>query len=248
MKSKISIAVIAIFILLLLAVSYFFFFYEPSTDNNASDDIDSTESNNSFDDDFLYESIEKHPNDSYQIFPNITHDNVKHLLRNVVTPENFCWYYRSALYSESGVLSENGILLADGDKYKIEIYSIDNQLKKTVIKEGELVSVSMGSNNVSPVTYTSTEFSLFSEAGVPDASSFINNTSEQFTYALADNEYGSMIQCRFENSVGNYTQTEEYYISLDYGIVVKAQCFENDNLIYSLETTALYELENISNS
>ncbi len=245
MKSKISISIIVFIVLLFTAVSYFYFFHDNNSINGQNFENNKIDTDETIDDDIIHETIKEHPSDSYQIYPKITHENVKELLSKVQTPDNFCWYFRSSLYSDIGILSENGILLADGDNYKIEIYSKDNILDRSIIKEGNYVSVSTEANKYEPQTYSSTEFSLFSEAGVPDPSTFLENISDQFTYSITDSEYGSLIYCSFQQALGSYSQKEEYYISLEYGIVIKASCYENEKLIYSLETTALYELGSV---
>ena len=43
----------------------------------------------------------------------------------------------------------------------------------------------------------------------------------------------------FTSKDGDYSQLQKYTLSLDFGIVTEAYCYENDVLIYELTTNAL---------
>ena len=176
------------------------------------------------------------------VFPDISSDQVKVLLENVNVPESYAWYFRSTLHSARSSVSENGIMLFSDDSYKLELFDENSNLKKTVVQEGGNVSVAIGDNNAE----FASSADAFEEAGVPSLSDFMSSELNDFNFSLVESNIGSLLYAEFVSTKGKYSQSEQYYISLDYGIVVRADCYENGTKIYSLETTALYELENIN--
>lgn len=191
------------------------------------------------DGDTLYDSLHDSPADSVRIFPDITHDRVKELIRAVIPPERYCWYYTSVLYSTDGSLSRKGILIYDNGDYKNELYDGEDTLIKTVsLRDGELFVAQNGIETA--LSADSTTF--FAESGISETASFLSEEGEEFSYTLAESDYGTLLYADFTVEKGAYRQRQEYYISLDYGMVVRADCYENDSLIYHLETNALYEL------
>lgn len=211
--------------------------YEPNRENNKDDSGSHTVlpgDGNSF-----YDSLHDTPSESVRLFPDITHERVKELLSAVVPPERYCWYYTTTLCSSAKNLTRNGILIYGGGDCKIEVYNEGSILYKTVsLRGGSLFTEQNGVETELP----SDKNSVFTEAGVVSLSSFLEDSGEDFSYTLAESDYGTLLFASFAVEKGSYRQTQEYYISLDYGIVVRADCYENDTLIYHLETNALYEL------
>lgn len=192
------------------------------------------------DDEKIFSSLNGQPDSSVIVIPDIPTERVKELLSAIKTPESFCWYYTHELNSSKNSLKESGIARFDIDTYKIEIYDRSSSLKKTVIEDNGIVSVSV---NTGSKEFVSLFTDAFKEAGVPSLSDFLGSESLNMQYSLVESEYGSLLYAEFVSAKDGYSQTEQYYISLDYGIVVRADCYENGKKIYHLETTALYEVE-----
>jgi hypothetical protein len=194
------------------------------------------------DEEKIYQSISGIPTDSVTLIPDITHQQVKELMSHLTVPDAFCWYYSHTLYSSKKSSTSSGILKMDEGSYRIESYTPDGVLTKTIVGEGDSISVS--NNLYSTVSeFPSSTTSVFVEAGVPDIQRFISDDGLDFEYTLVNSDYGTLIFAEFVSDKNGYVQRQEYYISLDYGIVIKADCYENNNIIYALTTTALYELE-----
>lgn len=192
------------------------------------------------DDEKIFSSLNGKPNESVTVFPDIPAEKVKELLRDIEIPESFCWYYTHTLNSSRTFVKESGIARFDVDSYKIEVYDESSHLKKTVIEDNSIVSVDINGNSKE---FSSLFTDAFKEAGVPSLSDFLHSDSLDLKYSLVESEYGSLLYAEFVSHKNGYSQVEQYYISLDYGIIVRADCFENGILIYNLETNALYEVE-----
>ena len=243
-KTGISVLICAISLIIIIPLLVFLYFFNadseaglPNIKNESSEDKTVIPG----DDDKIYDSIRGNVHDTVGIIPDINHDTVKEMLANVKAPDAFCWYYDSTVYSSKKSSTASGILKLDSNNYKIELYSADGTLSKTVIGESESVTVQ---NNIHGTLseFAAESADMFAEAGVPDISMFSNDTGTDFEYSLVTSEYGTLLYAEFETAKDGYSQSEQYYISLDYGIVIRADCYENENIVYSLSTTALYEL------
>ncbi|MBE6623811.1 MAG: hypothetical protein E7621_06490 [Ruminococcaceae bacterium] len=242
-KTVISIT-ICIVSIILIALSLWFFSFNSHNDSSHRDSENIFNTNKTVlpgDEEKIYQSISGVSNDSVKLVPDITHEQVKEMLNTLSPPGSFCWYYTHTLYSSKKSNTTTGILKIDGGNYRIETYNTDGFLMKSIIGEEETVSVQNNSSGAVS-EFSSESTSVFIEAGVPDIAKFASESGTDFEYTLVNSIYGTLLFARFESEINGYSQTEEYYISLDYGIVIKADCFENGNVIYSLATTALYEL------
>lgn len=193
------------------------------------------------DDEKIIASLNGEKIEGITVFPEISHDKVKLLLKDVSLRESFCWYFKSTLYSSKKSVTEHGTVKFDSGNYRIELFDAAMSLKKTIIQENDVVFVRTDTE--------SSEFSamftnVFNEAGVPGVSDFVSSGEQDYVFTLIESDYGTLLFAEFINSKNEYSIKEQYYISLDFGIVVRADCYENERLVYSLETTALYELDN----
>ncbi len=243
-KTGISVLICAISLVIIIPLLMFLFFFNSESETGLTNIKNESSEDKTVlpgDDEKIYESIRGNVHDTVNIVPGITHDTVKEMLSTLEVPNAFCWYYDSTVYSSKKSSTVSGILKLDNENYRIELYSADGTLSKTIIGESESVTVQ---NNIHGTLseFNSESTDMFSEAGVPDVSMFSTDAGTGFEYTLVTSEYGTLLYAEFETAKDGYSQSEQYYISLDYGIVIRADCYENDNIVYSLSTTALYEL------
>ena len=71
------------------------------------------------------------------------------------------------------------------------------------------------------------------------ASDFLLDAS---TFEKNVNEYGSNLIITFDNEFDEFQQTLKYTISLDYGIVTDAECYEQGVLVYKMNTVLLRQV------
>lgn len=199
------------------------------------------------DNDKIYSSLHPENYENDHVYPEISHETVKELLSVLETPNVYYWYYNSIIISSAKERTTSGILKYNNGSYMIENYSGDSngRLEKTVIEENGVVSVQTYNNGqTSLAEFNSETTSAFIEAGVPDIKEFISDNGEDFRYSLHESEYGKLLYAEFTSEKDDYSQEQRYYISLDFGIVIKAECYENGTPVYALNTVTLYELEN----
>lgn len=191
------------------------------------------------DEEKIYESLHGGDVPAVTVYPDLSEETVMSLLKTAEMPASFCWYYRSTLYSTRRSRTRTGILKFEQENRRVELYAPDGTLEKTVTENDGKVSVRTVDGSAD---FSSGAVSMFAEAGVPEVASFLENAGDDWTFSLVESDYGTLLYAEFLHEKGAYRQLEQYYISLDYAIVVRADCYENDVLVYSLNTTALYEL------
>lgn len=209
-------------------------------DDNKKTPIDS-DTVLSGDGDSVYGSLRSETDESIYVYPTLSHDKVKEMLRAIVPPTRYSWYYTTELYSSTDSLSRKGIFSYVDGNMRVELYDKDDRLLKTVLTEEGVLYSESGEKR----TELSTDHnSFFVEAGMVSIDTFLNDTGDDFAYRLLDSDYGTVLFASFFSEKGTYSQRQEYSVSLDYGVVLSADCYENEALIYHLETNALYELDN----
>lgn len=195
----------------------------------------------------IYASLDDDVAGDSHLYPEISHDNVKSLLTSITTPDVYYWYFNSTILSSANEYSTNGILKFNNGNYMIESYmsGSDGKLLKSVIEEDGIVTIQTHNySRTSTAEFNSESTNAFIEAGVPELALFLNDSGDDFKYSMHDSEYGKILYAEFISQKDGYSQEQRYYISLDFGIVIKAECYENGHLVYALNTITLYELEN----
>lgn len=195
------------------------------------------------DDGEIYASLHSGEQNSVTVYPDISKDSVIALLNESLNQQSdYTWYYKSTLISRDNAVSENGIFKCTDGTYRVDIFDGYNSLLKSVQDDGDIISVQLF-NNISGQgerDYSSDSISIFEEIGVPAVEDFINSDDSQFDYSFVDSDYGKLLYAAFTTTSGSYSQLQEYYISLDFGLVVRADCYENEIPVYMLETVSLY--------
>ncbi len=200
------------------------------------------------DDGKIYESLKNNQNSStVSVQTNLTKDNIKQLLSGISTNTNYYWEANVKLFSGKDSLSTKLIVRHHNGLFRVESYDKQGRLIKLAAdnkKELKEKIYDLQSEKYTIKSYATGSMSLFAEAGVPDIKSFIDyGDSEKSVFSLINSDLGTLLSLEFENNYKGYTHRELYFISLDYGIPVRAETYENDKLIYLCETTALTSLE-----
>lgn len=174
---------------------------------------------------------------------NITFENVKNVLEKLSSPDSY--FQKITLIFAQGEKSEIQTieLTKSAGLYKAVIFSGSGTLLKTLTENEDNFTVKIKTAN-GEETYSvpRANFDVSDECGfILDAESFLESdySLDDASFESSVGKYGSEIMITFENSVQDYAQKQIYTISLDYGIVTSALCYENDVLFYSMETTLL---------
>lgn len=248
LKSPVFFILFSLVIVMLLIMSFIFFGNNTGMNHIIHETDEETNELHRLpgSDEKIYESINNRNTEFVSVYPSLDHNNVKTLLSSAVRPEKFYWEFNKTIISSQKERVTKGSVKFEGDNYRMELYSAsNNNLEKTVIRQNDTVTVQTYLNTRSSVAeFPSSSTTVFVEAGVPDMIDFLSDEGEEFAYSLHESEYGKILYAEFSKEKDGYLQQKNYYICLDFGIVLKADCFENGNLVYSINTTSLYEIEN----
>ncbi len=126
----------------------------------------------------------------------------------------------------------------DGEKYRVETYSGDGAQKLiTAICDGEVVSISDHRYNTTARYPAGGDFTLSSQAGMPDIEFTRGENAPELEIALIRSAKDNLYRCVFDYE--ELGQREELYISIEYGIVMRAESYVGEDLVYTLETESL---------
>lgn len=147
---------------------------------------------------------------------------------------SFVYYSRGITYSSSNRIWK------DGENYRVETYQ-GTTLKQTVICDGSKVGITEGQSNDTHVFEINDSFNIESYASMPHPRDFLSRWDvNNLTITLLRTESDNLYQVSYKYPSMN--QTELLYISIEYGLVVKAETYIGTDLVYSLST------EEITNS
>lgn len=201
------------------------------------------------DDGEIYQSLKrKESTQTVSIKTNLSHDNIKQLLKNISENTHYYWEAKVTLYSSGKQLQTKSIIRRYESNFRIENYNSAGTLLKAAADN----KTTLTEKTFNPTTrsysiknYPTGSMSMFLLAGVPDTNSFLEyGDSENALFSLIESDLGTLLCLEFEKAYKQNTQKELYFISLDYGITVRAETYENDALVYLCETTALKDLSN----
>jgi|GEM_PF-3224042 len=182
-----------------------------------------------------------------EVYPNITHDNLKAMIENIKPENNYYWETMTTVFSKKESIKSKNIIRFYKGSYRIELYDSKNKLTKLIAdnKTSTVVENAEGASQ----TFPSGTLSLASQAGVAEMSKFLTLPQDaSYHFTLVESDFGDLLNLTFDYSYETYTQKEIYWISLDYGLVVRAETYENGELAYLLETEKLSPLPTPSDS
>lgn len=176
-------------------------------------------------------------------------ENVKALLENVTLADD---YYQETQYTvfagNSQSIKRKAVIRRTESLTGISLYDESGALFKRIeqLPKGVRVTNISADGNETSSEFPYGTITAEQESGViMTHTDFLDgNLSSQFdesSYSVAYSSYGTVMQITFEKSDERYIRTQKYWLSLDYGIVVRAECYENDSLVYLLETLSLTE-------
>lgn len=183
------------------------------------------------------------------IYPTVSTENLAALLNTAIPYENYYWESRSELISSSGSVVTECKSRISGNRYNVEISDNNGNTVRRYISDGESTLVSKSSrggiNSSKIYRYGLVDFyadaSLISIDYFKDGEFSDDNTEIRF---INENGYNmlSLVYIADRNGV---TVRNEFLISLDYGVVLFAECYEKDTLVYSLHTDSIYSLSSL---
>ena len=193
----------------------------------------------------IYKSLsQKKSSDKITVVPDLTLDNVYSLLDDVEPDDNYYHEVTTTLYGQNNTkkISSAYVTKTDG-KYDVIIYNQNSEIVKRIRQTNDTVSISNFDENGKEIITVAkgADFDIQSQSGVVITHKAFYETPDNTvsTYALAQTDYGSFLEITFTSTLENYSQIQKYWLSLDFGVVTRAECYEDNALIYLMETVVI---------
>lgn len=176
-------------------------------------------------------------------------EEVRHILLSHPALNEYAAENRVAIYGGHMQNTVTNKIWRSGDRYRLESFDSDGALQRVAICDGEKVMVteySSRTESVSGVFPISEEFSFENQAGMPDLTpvyrQWENGEDSQtdlvdLSAALARTAESNVYYLTY--GYKDSSVTENVYLSLEYGLVVNAQSYDEGEKIYQLTTTSL---------
>jgi len=168
------------------------------------------------------------------VTPVIDKSNIKEYLKTYKSPENIRWQVETKMTGTSGVSRQTINYYKKGSREFIEVIESGKTIY-TYSYSGGSVKVN---NKITGESITVSSGEQYSKAAVmrmPEIEFFLEASTKQITDArfdLLDNRQVIFIEYTFPE----LNQTERYWISLEYGVVLKSESLASGNVVMSSET------------
>lgn len=144
----------------------------------------------------------------------------------------------TVLKSDTDYLMRMNKVWRDGEKYRVETYSADGKQRlTTAICDGINVSITDHLYNTTALYPAGGGFTLSSQAGMPDIELTRGEDAPEIEVSLVRSAQANLYYCVFDYE--QLGQREELYFSIEYGIVLRAESYVGDDVVYTLETESL---------
>ncbi len=178
-------------------------------------------------------------------------ENVKKMLSLLEPEKDFTQEIEYSLMSGTSSLTERVIITMREDISVAHFISGTDEVTKQVVYSDGTTSVStVLPGGVKTVSYQSGKIAFSEQVGaLLTYEDFLDvSDDDDYSFSLISSESGTMMLISFTSRSGEYTQEQTYKLSLEYGVVTEAYCYENDALIYSLSTSYIGKERNASPS
>ena len=184
-------------------------------------------------------------------YPAITPEKLSVLLDSVEPYDNFYWECTSKLIANNNKRIKKCKLRISGDKYNVEILDENDLTVRKCISDGYSTVIKSSFENGTPKSriYKHGLFDYYSDASVISFEYFknFNFTSDGMEIFHIEKDGFNLISINHSYERNGIVVKNNYLVSLDYGVVLFAECFENDELIYSLETKSINSISSLDN-
>jgi|GEM_PF-3521159 len=228
MKKRIIAIIIAVVVLLAAGIVLW---YMLSSDNAPSDDTVINEK-----DEAIYNSLSAVNAQKEYHFSAITTENAVEAIKMIEMADSFYAVFTAEVFGGGESVATKTKVWKNEDKYRTET---QGSVNKTTICDGEKIKITNDDRTTYGIYPVSGEFSFSEEIGVADINYILENAqneiiSVRFARTAGIQTGGNIIYAEFFDQETGYR--EEFYISIDYGILLSAQTFMGDELIYRLTT------------
>ncbi len=173
--------------------------------------------------------------------PEIGKENARAIIASIKKPENMFWSCKRTLYSGASTTTRIGIYRKRGSKFRAEVQSAAGETLRTVIFNGSRVYSKVSSGASRTASY-SEQYKPEAVMGFTDLDYFLNAPASAVT--LAEIRIVDSKTCLYvEYDQSEVGQKDSYYISLHYGVILKAETKSGGEVVYSAETLSVSDAE-----
>ena len=173
----------------------------------------------------------------------LDYSNALELLEGVSAVDDYSQTVTYSSFYDTASLTKSVSLSRKGGLYSAYIYGADNKIVQEISEAiSNVTIISYLENEPVEATFERGSFDISDECGfVISVEGFLDSgfKLDEATFSVFENEYGTALKVTFVNTVDTVTFTESYTLSLDFGVVLSADCYENETLVYSMVTDEL---------
>ncbi len=211
------------------------------------------------------EQDEDYANDGYEIFkhigldssesdfeysyPAVTPEKLSVLLDSAVPYDNFYWESTARVISSSDERIYRCNSRISGNKYNIEILDKNNFTVRKCISDGGSTVVIENSEygGSKSRVYKRGLTDFYSDASIVSIDYFKNFdfTSVDTEILHIEKEGFNLVSVTYSYDRNDIKIKNNFLLSLDYGVVLFAESFEDDELVYALNTESIYSISSL---
>ncbi len=192
--------------------------------------------------DYLSDSF---PKEQANLYPTISAENLNVILNSLETRQSFYWESVSEMYSGENVVTRYCKSRISGDKYNVEILDNSDNIIKKIVCNGIQTVVAKYSDGIADIgAYSQGIFDFFSDASLISVDYFKNTdfSNGNCEIKLIQNEQYNLVSISYDYDRNGISVKNNYSLSLDYGVVLFAESYENDVLVFKQTTKAVNPL------
>ena len=202
-------------------------------------EADGPEKNNEVVNSIIYKN-----NDEFFITASdITYENARLLLKNISPSDNYIHEITVEYYNDGkSYYGEKIKVVRNKGLYSANIYNSNSKIIKSIKEKETSFVVSYNDDSKNNAEFPKGTFNISDECSfILNADNFLTGSFSlnEASFSVSNGAYGGEITIVFDNVLDGYIQKEKYVISLDFGVVISAECYENDELIYKMKTKSI---------
>lgn len=181
------------------------------------------------------------------VSPKIDINNLRSMLSSLEMYDTYYWECNAEIFSSAGRILKDCKIRISGDKYNLEVFDEYGNTLKKYVSDGTKTSISDYFSGNENKVYQSGIFDFYSDASIISVEYFKENdfTEENCEIQHIKKESFNLVSLIHSYERSGTSIRNHYMISLDFGVVLFAQCYENDTLVYNFSTKSIYPLSGL---
>lgn len=182
------------------------------------------------------------------IYPEIESVYLTEILNSIKPYEHFYWESRSEIYSSEGLRVSDCKSRISGNKYNIEVLNEQGNTVRKCISNGEKTVIFLqGAYGLKSKEYNRGLNDFYSDSSIISVDYFKNTDFSNLNtnVRLVNNENSKLVSIVYSYDRNGTVVKNSFLVSLDFGVVLFAECTENDIVVYKLQTNSIYPLSSL---